>query len=508
MNVSQLSTMRVSLTGTPVVATKHAKVAPRKSVSARASASRVNAVATTTERDVKIAEAFEMMSMRGSEEMARDELVTALRNTALSEAGIVEILATMDEDRSGFVDKDEFKHFFDNIPDSSAREWSTSIGMSEDKVQAYMGVLNAVFPGSASQTDFVAAMTNVLGKRDFNRDNSIQMISLCRDEITRDLVEELDSLWGQSFNISSLAGMIFCGCTSFRAAMSHAPDRPTGQSQKFVFTVAPHVAVDEDGNIGAVQRIGISNASSACGALIAFNNEALSGQCNFFVDNTDTEMSLLRQSLASHMNLASMSSVDLVDVTKAAREVIQEQLEKTLAIVIPPGSEKDYAVCTGIQIHGPENQGFFQCFDMYDVTDGKKTDLMPAYRKTLEYRQSKMGSFLWAQDEISAYGTENLLNSGKDAIAAKDLGRFQFLVEKGLPLCAKDSSGSSLMHLACAAGALSIVKYLVLKESSLKDSVDNDGATPLQIAIESDKDDIVEFLVSIGCMYITYRAKK
>jgi len=459
-------------------------------------------------RDTRIEEAFEMMSMRGTEEMARDELVTALRNTSLSEGGIVEILARMDEDSSGFVDKEEFKHFFDSIPDSSTREWSTSLGVSEEKVQAYMTLLNKVFPGSASQTDFVASMTNVLSKRDFTRDNAIQMISLCRDEITRDLVEELDSLWGQSFNISSLAGMIFCGCTSFRAAMSHAPEVAVGDSQKFVFTVAPHVAVDENGNIGAVKRIGISATSSACGALIAFNNEALSGSCNFFVDNVDVEMSLLRQSLGSHMSLSSMSAVDLVDVTNAASEVIQAQLEKTLAIVIPPGSSKDYAVCVGVQIHGPENQGYFQCTDMYDVTDDVKTDLMPAYKETLAGRQSKMGSFLWAQDEINAYGTETLLKSAKEAIKSSDLGRFQFLVEKGLPLCAKNAQGASLMHLACAAGALPIVKYLVLKESTLKDAVDNDGATPLQMAIEAGEDDVVEFLVSIGCMYITYRSKK
>lgn len=59
----------------------------------------------------------------------------------------------------------------------------------------------------------------MLEHRDFTPENSIHMISLCRDEITRDLVEELDSLWGQSFNISSLAGLVLCGCTSFKAAM-------------------------------------------------------------------------------------------------------------------------------------------------------------------------------------------------------------------------------------------------------------------------------------------------
>ena len=130
------------------------------------------------------------------------------------------MLSKMDEDRSGFVDPEEFEHFFFNdVLVERPYNWTLKDSFGLEKQRSYMKTLNTVFPGSDSQENFVASMTKTLASRDFNRDNAIQLISLCRDEITRDLVEELDSLWGQSFNISSLAGLVFCGCTSFGAAM-------------------------------------------------------------------------------------------------------------------------------------------------------------------------------------------------------------------------------------------------------------------------------------------------
>merc|ERR1712046_378702 len=98
------------------------------------------------------------------------------------------------------------------------------------------------------------------------------MVSLCRDEITNDLLEELDSLWGQSFNIGSLGGMVFCGSTTFTNAMSHVPAPIDGGREKFLFTVAPHIGIDEDGNIGVVERAG-RGSSVASEALSTFLNE-------------------------------------------------------------------------------------------------------------------------------------------------------------------------------------------------------------------------------------------
>ena len=65
--------------------------------------------------------------------------------------------------------------------------------------------------------------TRVLAKHGFNPENSINLISTCRDEVCRPFTEQVDRVWGNSFNISSLAGFCFCGRTGFKAAMAHAP---------------------------------------------------------------------------------------------------------------------------------------------------------------------------------------------------------------------------------------------------------------------------------------------
>ena len=40
----------------------------------------------------------------------------------------------------------------------------------------------------------------------FTGNNSLALISMCRDEITRPFVDAADQLWGNSFSIASLAG--------------------------------------------------------------------------------------------------------------------------------------------------------------------------------------------------------------------------------------------------------------------------------------------------------------
>jgi hypothetical protein len=58
-------------------------------------------------------------------------------------------------------------------------------------------------------------------------------------------------MWGlASFNIGSLAGMVFCGRTGFKAAMAHAPMGPDGK-ERYVFWVAPHIAFSGDNEVFA-----------------------------------------------------------------------------------------------------------------------------------------------------------------------------------------------------------------------------------------------------------------
>lgn len=47
--------------------------------------------------------------------------------------------------------------------------------------------------------------------------------NLCRDEVTAILKDKIESVWGGSFNVNGLGGVLTCGVTGFKAGLSHAP---------------------------------------------------------------------------------------------------------------------------------------------------------------------------------------------------------------------------------------------------------------------------------------------
>ena len=106
---------------------------------------------------------------------------------------------------------------------------------------SYLRTLEEKFPGAMPENAFIRQATEVLLGHGFNPSNSINLVSTCRDEICRPFSQELDRLWGPSFSISSLAGMVFCGRSGFKAAMAHSPVR-SGR-ERYIFWVMSHIAL-------------------------------------------------------------------------------------------------------------------------------------------------------------------------------------------------------------------------------------------------------------------------
>lgn len=68
--------------------------------------------------------------------------------------------------------------------------------------------------------------------------------------------------------MGGLGGLPFAGKSGFRAYLHHAPD-----SGKLLIMFAPHVGIDAEGRVGALQRDGQSAISKACGAAVgAYKN--------------------------------------------------------------------------------------------------------------------------------------------------------------------------------------------------------------------------------------------
>jgi hypothetical protein len=211
------------------------------------------------------------------------------------------------------------------------------------------------FPGSIQDELFVHEIAGELKRFGFTQQNSIAIVNTCRDEVCRPLSTCIDKELGLSFNLSGLGGLINSGKTGLKAAMSHSPEfvrRSDGQPyERYVFFAFPHISIGESGEVGSILRRGRGKPSSACGALIAIKNLAKDGPSSD-IDPDDAEFVLLKNKvLASPLCMnAGPSGPSLVDVTKAALQVITEDLERLISLTVDPATA-DYAVVTGVQIH-------------------------------------------------------------------------------------------------------------------------------------------------------------
>eukprot|EP00850_Spirogloea_muscicola_P020998 SM000233S07969 [mRNA] locus=s233:28937:30911:- [translate_table: standard] len=241
------------------------------------------------------------------------------------------------------------------------------------------------FPDCKPDADFLDYVRSRLEDHGFSKDNSIALIATCRDEITHHFYRKIDEIYGESFDMSALAGLVTCGPIGLKAGMSHAPDK--GGAEKYIFFAFPHIGIDKTGDpeaIGSIDRIGRTKASHACGALAAVHKliqdkGSLSGAV---LDPDELEFSFLKQRLGAHMESSSQTPSSLADLTKLTMEVTLKELESCIERA-PLANGADYAVITGVQIHAGADsfdgeKGFGDYIfpgKMYVVVDNKRTEI-------------------------------------------------------------------------------------------------------------------------------------
>lgn len=232
----------------------------------------------------------------------------------------------------------------------------------------FNSTLQEHFPGAIALDDYMNKTYERLTDHGFNDDNAFACVSACRDEITKPLLDETDRVWGEVFNFSSLAGSLTLGKTGFAAASSHAP--VVDGLERYVFIAMPHIAISAKGEIGIVYREGRAGASHACGALEAIIDEINGGKLHLQLDMDDVEQSLLKTKIFEKLEYGERP--DLVRITKITHEIIKEDLERLIEV-----SEKepfDYAVMTGVMIHGPNDTNFVHPQSFYAVKAGSQSE--------------------------------------------------------------------------------------------------------------------------------------
>jgi len=228
------------------------------------------------------------------------------------------------------------------------------------------------FPGSRPSQEFIDYSLCILKPFGFQPDNSMACASVCRDELTRPFINKINEAWGSLFNFSGLAGMLYLGVTGFKAAHHHAPD--TDGIERYVYFAFPHIAIDEQGIPGNCWRPGRQKISHACGALLTIQQDLAHGSVGLELNQDDLEQSLLKQRLFRKLRYGDRP--DLVTLTKMAHTVIREDLERMIQLTVDSASFP-YAVFTGIQIHGPNNQTWIWMDTPYVIAQGIRENLDP-----------------------------------------------------------------------------------------------------------------------------------
>ena len=218
--------------------------------------------------------------------------------------------------------------------------------------------------------DFVTWSEWALARVGFRPSNCLALVASCRDELMSPFDGAVKGVWGGQFEVGALAGMVFLGRTGVQAALSHTPGED-GRHRLVVFCF-PHLGIDADGAFGPVQRRGISRASSACGALIAFRDQLVAGDRSLALDFDDVEQSLLR------MRLSLMLEPDVVpglaELTELARQAAVADMGSYVDLA--RGNEPvDAAYLSGIVVHLPDALDVVASVAARVVIDGVAVDL-------------------------------------------------------------------------------------------------------------------------------------
>lgn len=283
-----------------------------------------------------------------------EAIVKALGAKNVERSAIEKLIATIDGDGNGSIDFEEFCEMVTKQQSvfglfDMTKLWVLEQALTHGSITPFKSALEVHFPGSLTQHEFVDQVADVVAKYGFLPRECISCVSLCRDEITSPLGELIQAKFASSFTFSSLGGSLTCGKTGFSAAHHHAPI--VNGREKYVYFAMPHIAIDAFGDVGVVRRPGRTKESTACGALVAFRSQILSGHLNLSMDNNDIEMSILKQKVFGVMPYGSKPS--LVELTKYTLEAIVQDLKTLIGLTVDI-NHSDYAVVTGVQIHGPK----------------------------------------------------------------------------------------------------------------------------------------------------------
>eukprot|EP00741_Cyanophora_paradoxa_P007861 tig00001222_g7605.t1 len=292
------------------------------------------------------------------------------------------------------------------------------------KYPDFQARINDVYPGAVLGRDFVRNTGSKLASLGFSPANAIPCICLCRDEICQPFYQDIQKQWATrstlgAFNMSSLAGILNIGKTGLVAAQSHAPVRDG--TERYVFYGFTHVAIGEAGEVGVCTRPGRPEPSSACGALLAVQDTYKAGPGApggagarvEDLDADDVEAGLVCRAVRARLPPTHPGGTPSLEaITSAACEELSERMARLIELTTRDRA-CNYALFTGVQIHGPDGNDYVFPRLGYAMVEGRRHEVTFDGRPAFGPPRSKLSvassSFLLEASHRKAPSKESLL---------------------------------------------------------------------------------------------------
>ena len=229
--------------------------------------------------------------------------------------------------------------------------------------------LKVFFPNAVSSSDFILNTYKTVTPYDLTPDQIMLAHSICSDDVNAiEYPKEGKQMLGP-FNLGGLNGYPFTGLTGMSAFAHHVPEE--GAAMVFY---APHIGVNENGELGKIIRVGQNEESSCCGATVLALNRLANDQIEPGVKPADDyQQHCLQEFLFEKKERVLTSSHPI----KEATEVIFEQSGQLIDHLISKTdfSGKNLFVIGAIIINTDWRSGSFlelRRFEEWDIKTKKK----------------------------------------------------------------------------------------------------------------------------------------
>lgn len=227
-----------------------------------------------------------------------------------------------------------------------------------------LAIIRKVYPNAETTTDLVNKLVDFI-ENSLELDPGMVMFadSICCDDVNSiQYPDRMKDLLGP-FKMGGLNGYPFAGLTGMGAFLSHVPD-----DGAVLIYYGPHIGITRSGELGTVRRVGISGATSCCGAAKAALKKLEQGKIlDGEISALDYQMNTIEQLFLQNGKriLEAPSETRILEATAVMYEAIESRINEL--IELSDFCCKHLIVIGAIHINSDPEMGSFSSVRRFDV---------------------------------------------------------------------------------------------------------------------------------------------